>query len=131
MAQLRDAHTSALIAEGTPVELVTIADELGLNAGIVGIDETADELGLDVIYDDVGLGFDPDAVRQARDENIAGLKAASTTRATPDAGLREGIVAAHQAAVDELARARGRAGDVQAELEAARAAAPASSPASS
>lgn len=118
MAQLRDAKTSALIAEGTPNELVTIADELGLNAGVVGIGETAD--GLDAIYDDVGLDFNPDAVRQARDERIAGLKAASTKTATPDDDERDRIKAAHAEAVAEVKDAQARAGDVGAELEAAR-----------
>lgn len=119
MAQLRDAHTSELIAEGTPNELVTIADELGLNAGTVGIGETAD--GLDAIYDDVGLGFDPDAVRQARDENIDGLKTASSSKATPDEGLRESIKQSHSAAVEEIEQAKERAPEVQAALDDARA----------
>lgn len=118
MPQLRDAHTSELIAEGTPTELVTIADELGLKAGVVGVGETPD--GLDAIYDDVGLGFDPDAVRRARDENLASLKAASTAKATPDTEQREQIKQAHADAVAEVDQARGRVPEVQAALADAR-----------
>lgn len=59
MAQLRDASTSALIFEGTPYEVVTRADELGRE---------------NVLFDDVGLGFNPDAVLQAYAENADALK---------------------------------------------------------
>lgn len=109
MAQLRDARTSEIIAEGTPIELVTIADELGLNAGIVDTGDTAGTL--DAIYDDVGLGFDPDTVRQARDENLDGLQTASTPEGE----------AAYTAAVAEIDQARERAPQVQDALDQARA----------
>lgn len=121
MPQLRDAVTSALIADGSPRELVTIADELGLRAGVVDVGQTADELGLDAIYDDVGLGFDPDAVRQARDEELSGLKTASAAKATPDTELRESVKAAHTQAMAEIDQARERAPEVQAALDDARA----------
>lgn len=62
MAQLRDAETSEIIAEGTPFELVTIAGEIGDD---------------EVVYDDVGEAFDPDAVRKAHDEDLAGLDSAA------------------------------------------------------
>lgn len=118
MAQLRDAQTSALIAEGTPTELVTLAEEMGLKAGVVGPGETAG--GLDAIYDDVGAGFDPDAVVAARDENITGLKKASTKTATPDDEQRESIKEAHAAAVAEVEEAKGKSKAVQSRLDDAR-----------
>lgn len=62
MAQLRDARTSELIAEGTPTELALLADRLGRD---------------EVLFDDVGHTFDPDAVLEAHRENIAGLEAAA------------------------------------------------------
>lgn len=104
MAQLRDAQTSELIAEGTPLELVTIAEELGLNTGVVGTGETAD--GFEALYDGVGLGFDPATVSQARDENLDGLEAGSDALA---------------AAQTEFDDAKARAPQVQAALDAARA----------
>lgn len=55
MAQLRHAETSALLAEGDPRDLVAIADEIGPAL---------------VVFDDVGGGFDPDAVRQATAEQL-------------------------------------------------------------
>lgn len=118
MAQLRDAQTSALIADGTPAELVTIAETMGLNAGVVGPGETAE--GLDAIYDDCGVGFDPAAVLTARDENIAGLKSASTKTATPDDETRESIIAAHTAAVAEVEDAKSKTEAVQGRIDAAR-----------
>lgn len=66
MAQLRDAQTSEIIAEGTPLEIATVAEAFA--AG-------------DVIFDGVGAVdrngkslFDPAAVRQARADEIAGLE---------------------------------------------------------
>lgn len=59
MAQLRDAQTSEIIAEGTPAALVFLADKLGRD---------------DVLFDDVGLGFNPDAVRAAHEADAAGLE---------------------------------------------------------
>lgn len=73
MPQLRDAKTSELLAEGTPLEIVQAADAAGLNAGVVK--EPGDVDGLDAIYDDVGLEFDPAAVLKAHEENVAGHQA--------------------------------------------------------
>lgn len=50
MAQLRDKQTSHLIAEGTPLEMATLASK-------VGFDE--------VVFDDVGEHFDPQTVLDA------------------------------------------------------------------
>lgn len=118
MAQLRDSQTSALIAEGTPNELVTIAEAMGLKAGVVPAGETAE--GLDAIYDDVGLSFDPDAAQKSRDERIDGLKKASTKTATPDDTQRESIKASHAAAVAEVEEAKGKTEAVQSRIDAAR-----------
>lgn len=62
MAQLRDKHTSELIAEGSPVEMVLLADQLGRD---------------EVLFDGVGLQFDPDAVLAAHQQNVEGIRAAA------------------------------------------------------
>lgn len=59
--QLRCAQTSELIAEGTPLEIATVAQDF------------ADG---DVLFDGVGGTFDPAAVRKFRNDEIAGLQAA-------------------------------------------------------
>lgn len=59
MAQLRDAQTSEIIAEGTPAALVFLADKLGRD---------------DVLFDGVGLTFDPDALLAAHEAEAAGLE---------------------------------------------------------
>lgn len=88
MAQLRDAKTSELIAEGTPLEVALAAGQLGKGA-VVGVGEAlADDV--EVIFDDVGLGFDPAAVIAAHQENVDGLAAVSQD-AKADAGLREAV----------------------------------------
>lgn len=61
MAQLRCARTSELLLEGTPLEVVTAGGQFA--AG-------------EVIYDDVGPRFDPDAVRRAHADAVAGFKRA-------------------------------------------------------
>lgn len=67
MAQLRDAVTSELVAEGTVEELVLIAQH---------IEE-------DVIYDDVGENFNPDEVLKAYLDNLDGLKGSLKAQGTP------------------------------------------------
>lgn len=47
MAQVRDKQTSQFLFEGTPLEAALVAKELGFN---------------EVIFDDVTLDFDPQAV---------------------------------------------------------------------
>ena len=59
MAQLRDAKTSELLFEGTPYQAVKEADKRGRDT---------------VLFDDVGLAFDPDAVLAFYDENADSLK---------------------------------------------------------
>lgn len=75
MAQLRDAKTSELLAEGSPLEVALAAKQLG-KSEVVGIDEEP-KAPTDVIFDDVGLGFDPAAVIANHEENLEGLAAAS------------------------------------------------------
>lgn len=62
MAQLRDAHTSALILEGTVEDVVAVADELGHD---------------EVLFDGVGENFDPASVtgHAARAAELAELGA--------------------------------------------------------
>lgn len=66
--QVRDAQTSELIAEGTPLEIATLV---------------ADMDATEILFDDAGAVdsdgrslFDPSAVRQVRADEIAGLQAA-------------------------------------------------------
>lgn len=59
MAQLRDARTSELLATGTPLEVATCAADM-----------------TEVIFDDVGVAFDPAAVRARYDAELTGLQAA-------------------------------------------------------
>lgn len=78
--QLRDAETSELIAEGTPLEIATLAAELD---------------PADVLFDDAGgvdrkgrSTFDPAAVRAMRADEIAGLEAIlAELPATPPADV--------------------------------------------
>lgn len=80
MAQLRDKQTSEVVFEGTPTECVLLADQLGND------DET--------LYDDVGSGFDADAVRQAfqarKDDDPKAAKAQENqvSKAVSDAQAR-------------------------------------------
>jgi hypothetical protein len=72
MAQLRCAQTSELLAEATPLEVATAAADFAPN---------------EVVFDDVGPGFDPVAVREPRAEELAGLKTVlSELPARPPAG---------------------------------------------
>lgn len=61
MAQLRDAQTSELIAEGTPLEVAIVARRIGFD---------------EVLFDDVGENFDPAATLDAYDRELAGLEQA-------------------------------------------------------
>lgn len=132
MAQLRDAHTSELIADGTPAQLVAVADELGVKAVVVGPGATLPD-DAELVYDDVGVHFDPDAVRKSRDENLAGLAAmaketaslATRAKGKPEAkDLRDQadrIAEAHKVAVAEVGVAKSTAEKAKKALDKARA----------
>lgn len=92
MAQLRDKQTSQFIFDGTPLEVATLASKIGFD---------------EVIFDDVTLDFDPQAV-------IA-LHAATLDAIPSDAD--EAYVAQVNAA-DKLPR--GAIKDAQAAIQAAR-----------
>lgn len=83
MAQLRDAKTGELLAEGTPNEIALTARELGRKAVVVGPGEEL-PADADLIFDDVGFGFDPAAVLQARADNLDGLRSAIADPDTDD-----------------------------------------------
>jgi hypothetical protein len=68
MAQLRDVKTSEVLHEGTPLEVVLIADEIGRD---------------EILFDDVGEGFSPDAVSATQTETIAALEATSNDKSIP------------------------------------------------
>lgn len=67
MAQLRDALTSALIAEGTPAEMVVIADAVGRDQVLF------DGVGWDLERDEPT--FDPDAVVAGAQDQLQSLQA--------------------------------------------------------
>lgn len=70
MAQLRDRHTSELLAEGQPEELALAAERIGRAR---------------VIFDDVGEAFDVDAVLAAHRDRLEGLaRAVTETEAQAD-----------------------------------------------
>lgn len=105
VAQLRDRETSALLAEGTPHEMVLLAEELG---------------AAEVLYDGVGLAFDPPALRAAEEARLKGLadlvadgSLDATTIEAAKAALAEGTAlharAAAAAATARAAMARARA----------------------
>lgn len=84
MAQLRDAKTSEIVHEGTPLECVLMAEQIG-KAVVVEQRDAGDEKPIrnaELIYDDVGLNFDPDAVLSAHRENVAGLEGAANDAKT-------------------------------------------------
>jgi hypothetical protein len=62
MAQLRDKQTSTLLSEGTPEEVVLLAEAVGRS---------------EVMFDDVGEKFDPEAVLKVHKEQIDGLSSAA------------------------------------------------------
>lgn len=68
MAQLRDAQTSEFLHQGSPTEMVLLAERLGRDQ---------------VIFDDVGLSFDPDAVLAEYKAELSGLKLAARDPGTP------------------------------------------------
>lgn len=103
MATLRDAQTSECIASGTPLEMVALADELG---------------AAEVLFDDVGLSFDPPAVLTAHTENVKGLKAAATAASGDE---KTSLQASHDAAVAEADKGRGQKVKAQKAMDAARA----------
>lgn len=59
MAQLRDSKTSQVIFEGTPFEVAQMAEQIGAK---------------EVLFDDVGSGFDHKAVLSADAQNQDQLK---------------------------------------------------------
>lgn len=103
MPQLRDALTSELVAEGTPEELVLIAQQFPTG---------------EVIYDGVGAEFNPDAVLKARQESLDGMNAALDAPDTPER-MKPDI----EAAIQEAATREPDAGtiqEVQANIDEAR-----------
>lgn len=122
MAQLRDSHTSELIAEGTPTELVLLADSLGLKAGVVARDTPrADVEALDAIFDDVGA-MDVDVVRRAHTERAEVLDRIAGDRKL-DQAARNNARDQRQRVADLEARAKdtARQRDTRKRLDDARA----------
>lgn len=96
MAQLRDKQTSECIAEGTPLEIVLLADKIGRD---------------EFIFDDVGEGFDPEEVLSQHKAQVEFAKSTDdvsdedTKAAVARGQLKRG---AQKAATDALTAARAR-----------------------
>lgn len=120
MARLRDARTSEIVFEGTPLECVVHARELGgaTVPPILKPGETWD-CPTELLYDDVGVKFDPDAVLEAAQENASGLIAAA---ADPELGddERKHMQAAADRAQAALEADADQLGDAAAAIDAAR-----------
>lgn len=101
MAILRDAVTSEFIFEGTPLQVVRLADQLGRD---------------EVLFDAVGPAFDPDAVLRAHGETVEGLSGAlGEARGSDRTSLQRAVnVAQAEANVDSIVR------DAQDSIERAR-----------
>jgi hypothetical protein len=105
MAQLRDKTTSQILHEGTPLECVTIARQLGLDK---------------VIFDDVGLAFDPDAVWNTHQQSLTSWEDVASSSSVDEEGRQQ----AQQALQDlnqETADAQAQVPNVQARQEAIQA----------
>jgi hypothetical protein len=121
MAKLRDARTSEIVFEGTPLECVLAAQELGGAEIAPQLAEGTEEhdLKAELIYDDVGLHFDPEAVLKQANDTAAGLDAAASDAKGAD--LKRVTAAADEAkAALEVDASAVR--DASAAVEAARAA---------
>jgi hypothetical protein len=92
MAQLRDKQTSAFIAEGTPLQIATLASKVGFN---------------EVIFDDVGGDFDPQAVIDRHAAHVAALAEDDTISdeykqsVADEAKLQRGAITAAQQSIQD------------------------------
>lgn len=116
MAQLRDAKTGELVLEGTPLELVVVVRKLGVKGAVP---QQGAELGgdVEVIYDDVGLGFNPDAVLESAQADADGTAGAAKVAKGDDKKTLTEAAAAKRAALEPDVK---RAEEVTKALEAAR-----------
>lgn len=105
MAQLRDIHTSECVFEGTPTECVLLAEKLGRD---------------EVLFDDVGLGFDPDAVLSAYKDSVKSDSALAKSKASD---VTSDDRAAAQARVESMRAVESDADKAQDDAEQALAAA--------
>lgn len=93
MPQIRCAQTGELLAEGSPLEIATAAQQFDAK---------------DILFDDVGVDrngrslFDPAAVRQQRAEEIAGLRAvlSDVTAAKPKSTAERDDLAARRTTLE-------------------------------
>lgn len=86
MAQLRDAKTSEIVHEGTPLECVLVAQGIG-KAEVAEQRDIGDDKPIknaELVYDDVGMGFDPQAVLDHHEEKVAGLEGAAAAAKKAD-----------------------------------------------
>ena len=108
MAQVRDSRTSELIFEGTPLECVRVADDIGRD---------------ECLFDDVGLQFDPDAVLKSAREEREGLAAASTSQEVAEEtrnSIKDKLAAEDQREKelrDEIRQARKRQSEARARVK--------------
>lgn len=90
MAQLRDKQTSEIVFEGTPLEVATLANEIGVG---------------EVLFDDVGEAFDHAAVVKANVDDATALESvAADTKESAE--LRRTAKGSAQRIRDEIANAK-------------------------
>lgn len=122
MARLRDARTSEIVFEGTPLECVVLAGKMG-GATVAPELKAGEEwkCPTELIYDDVGMGFDPDAVLAGAEESATGLEAAAADLAYDD-DERERLAEHAEAAAAALDTDDSTVREASAAVDAARAA---------
>lgn len=116
MAQLRDVRTGEAVFEGSPLECIVHAGELG--GAAVSDDGPGAPDGVELVYDDVGLGFDPDAVLEAARQDADGL--ATAAKAVKDKDERDRLKRAAAERAAELKADPRRLTDAGKRLERAR-----------
>jgi hypothetical protein len=90
MAQLRDKNTSAFIAEGTPLEMATLASKIGFD---------------EILFDDVTPNFDPQAVLDAHKVHVESIPSEASdeykAKVAAEGKLRRGALKAAQQSIQD------------------------------
>jgi hypothetical protein len=105
MAQLRDARTSEIIAISEPAALVLLADELGRE---------------NILFDDVGVEFDPDAVLEAHNANLESMSKLARSQAKGVTADDRKIAKEHVERLESLGSLAKRADDAKKIIDSAQ-----------
>lgn len=115
MAKLLDV-TGEVLGEGDPLEIVVLARELDGRDAVVGEGEDLPR-NVEHMYDDVGVGFDPEAVWKQHQDQIRGLKAIKPNNDTE----RKSVAASIKNLTDREAHGRSMVREAAAIRDKARA----------